>query len=82
MDKINPDHYKTGGVQVIDIIESADLNFNRGNVVKYTCRAGKKSEEGYDALAKELEDMRKALWYASREVTRLENKMEQLNESK
>lgn len=42
------------------------LNFCRGNVVKYVCRAGKKD------AARELEDLRKAAWYLEREIARLE----------
>lgn len=31
-------HYKQGKVEVIDTIESYNLNFNLGNAVKYICR--------------------------------------------
>jgi hypothetical protein len=60
---INPDHYRFAGVEVIQLTEQ--LNFCRGNAVKYLCRAGRKAPE------KELEDLRKALWYVEREITRL-----------
>jgi hypothetical protein len=73
-DKINPDHYKgDGGVSTIDFIESAKLNFSRGNAVKYISRAGKKSEIGYDALTKEIEDLTKAEWYIQREIKRIKD---------
>ena len=66
-DSVNhPAHYAEGwsnGAEVIDITEN--LNFNRGNAVKYIARAGKKA---YD---KELEDLQKARWYIDREITRL-----------
>jgi hypothetical protein len=72
-DKINPNHYKgNGGIMTIDLIESAELNFSRGNAVKYISRAGKKEESGYDALTKELEDLTKAKWYVQREIERIE----------
>ena len=61
----HPNHYAEGwsnGAEVIDITEN--LNFNRGNAVKYIARAGKKDS------AKELEDLRKAEWYLSREIER------------
>lgn len=55
-DNINhPSHYADGwsnGAEVIDIVEN--LNFCRGNAVKYLARAGKKDPN------KELEDLRKA----------------------
>lgn len=65
-DNVNhPSHYTRGfgGHEVIDITEW--LDFNRGNAVKYLCRAGRKS--GSD----ELEDLRKARWYLDREIQRV-----------
>ena len=65
-DAINPAHYQgfSNGAQVVDITEH--LNFNRGNAVKYLARAGAKDP------AKEIEDVKKAIWYAQRELVRLE----------
>lgn len=67
-DAVNhPSHYAEGwsnGAELIDITEN--LNFNRGNVVKYTARAGKKDP------AKELEDLQKAQFYLNREIERVE----------
>ena len=65
-DAINPPHYQgfSNGAQVVDITEH--LNFNRGNAVKYLARAGAKDP------AKEIEDIKKAIWYAQRELVRLE----------
>jgi hypothetical protein len=59
-DPINPEHYKGGGLQAIDVIETFGLGFNLGNVVKYTLRAGKKGEK--------TEDLKKAIWYLKREM--------------
>jgi len=72
-DNINPDHYKShaGGYQVIDIIEFFQLNFSRGNAVKYLLRAGRKAEEGYRGSEKEIEDLNKAKWYIEREIERI-----------
>ena len=50
-------------VEVIDITEQ--LNFNRGNAVKYISRAGFKSEDT------EIQDLQKAKWYVEREISRL-----------
>lgn len=38
MSEINHSHYKQGGIQPIDYIESNDLNFNEGSIVKYVTR--------------------------------------------
>lgn len=51
---------------VIDFCKDYNLSFNRGNIVKYVVRAGKKDDE--------LQDMRKALDYLLREITYLEKK--------
>lgn len=64
----HPAHYAEGwsnGAEVIDITEN--LNFNRGNAVKYIARAGRKDS------SKELEDLRKAEFYLKREIVRVEN---------
>tara|TARA_R110000823_G_scaffold315605_1_gene448605 strand:- start:2684 stop:3745 length:1062 start_codon:yes stop_codon:yes gene_type:complete len=74
-DKINPVHYRAAdSIQVIDVIEHWDLDFKRGNVVKYVLRAGQKAEEGYKDIAKEIEDLTKAKWYLERTINNL-NKM-------
>lgn len=72
----NPDHYRaaSNSLQVIDIIEMFDLNFHRGNAVKYVLRAGKKEEVGYETYLKEIEDLKKAIWYLNREIGRTEAK--------
>jgi hypothetical protein len=76
-DKVNePTHYKGKGYEVIDIIEFFDLNFHRGNILKYVLRAGKKQEAGYDDLEKEMEDLQKAAWYLAREMKRIAKTME------
>lgn len=66
-DNVNhPAHYTDGKIEVIDFIEDKNLNYHRGNAVKYIARAGKKDP------AKEIEDLRKASWYINREIDRLE----------
>ena len=65
-DRVNhPSHYTgfSNGAEVIDITEN--LNFNRGNAIKYLARAGRKDP------ATELEDLMKAEWYVKREIIRL-----------
>lgn len=65
-DPINPSHYRAyKGVEVIQLTEQ--MNFNRGNAVKYTCRAGLKDPD------KEIEDLEKAVWYLNREIERMKD---------
>lgn len=68
-DAINhPAYYTDGKIEVSDFIADKNINFFRGNVVKYTCRAGKKNAET------EVEDLQKARWYIDREIERLGGK--------
>ena len=62
----HPAHYTDGKIEVIDFIEDKNLNYHRGNAVKYIARAGKKDP------AKEIEDLQKASWYINREIDRLQ----------
>ena len=65
VDNVNhPAHYKTGGIETIDFIEAKQLNYNLGNAVKYISRAGHKG-----CL---VEDLKKAAWYLTREINKLE----------
>lgn len=58
-DKINPSHYKGKTIQPIDLIDSMDLDFYQGNIIKYVSRY--KNKNG-------LEDLKKAKWYLDRLV--------------
>lgn len=58
-------HYKQGKVEVIDTIESYNLNFNLGNAVKYICRCNYKGAK--------VNDLKKAIWYIKRELLNSEN---------
>lgn len=64
-DPVNhPSHYLAyKGLEVIQLTEQ--MNFNRGNAVKYICRAGLKNKDT------EIEDLQKARWYITREIDRL-----------
>lgn len=64
----HPEHY--GGsenvYEAIKVIDDWGLGFSLGNTVKYISRAGKKGKD------KELEDLRKALWYLQHHIETLE----------
>ena len=62
---MKPKHYETNSVDVIDICKLYNLNFNKGNILKYICRSGKKESE--------LDDLKKALDYINREIEYLNN---------
>lgn len=65
-DHINhPPHYAEGRkYEPIVVIEAWGLGFNLGNALKYISRAGRKDP------AKVEEDLRKAIWYIDRELSR------------
>jgi len=62
----HPAHYHADTIEAIEVIEAWSLNFNRGNCVKYLSRAGLKDP------TREIEDLKKALWYLKREIERLD----------
>ena len=68
VDMINhPSHYTQYlGLEVIDLTEQ--MNFNKGNAVKYITRSGFKSNE--------IEDLEKAAWYIAREISRVKKLQE------
>lgn len=70
----HPSHYTDGNIEVMDFIEDKQLNFARGNVIKYVSRAGKKDPN------KELEDLQKGFWYLNREIERLKKLQDKNNE--
>jgi hypothetical protein len=61
-DPINPDHYKQGDIEAIDVIEAYQLNYHLGNVLKYVLRHSQKGNA--------LEDLKKARWYLDREISK------------
>lgn len=69
----NPPHYTVGGIETIDYIKAKltpeeFIGYLKGNVIKYTSRAGKKDDV--------IQDLEKAQWYMNRQIKELkgENK--------
>jgi len=64
VDMVNqPPHYKVGGIEVIDFIKAKLTpeefrGYLKGNVLKYTSRAGHKDDAG--------QDIGKLVWYATK----------------
>ena len=74
----HPSHYtwlkELCGIEVIDI--ARHLDFDMGNALKYLLRAGKKSEEGYTDKEKEIQDLKKAVFYIQDKIKMLEEEDE------
>lgn len=64
----HPGHYNQGKIECIDYILDKEMNFCRGNAVKYITRAGLKDSD------KEIEDLEKAIFYLNQEIERLKDK--------
>lgn len=67
-DMVNhPKHYTSdpSGVECIEIVRHR--NYNIGNAIKYLWRAGLKNED------KHIEDLKKAVFYITDEIRRLES---------
>jgi len=65
----HPQHYggENNPYEVIKVIDAWGLGFCLGNTVKYISRAGKKDTK------KELEDLKKALWYLQHHINKISN---------
>jgi len=64
-DKVNPPHYKVGGIEVIDYIKAKLTpeefrGYLKGNVLKYVSREGHKNGD--------TKDLEKANWYIGRYI--------------
>lgn len=71
-DMVNhPSHYTFGKYEVLDVIEDWDLDYHRGNAVKYIARAGHKNPET------EIEDLEKAVCYLNRKIKKLKEKKDE-----
>ena len=62
-DKINPSYYKKG-IETTDYIQSHELGFLEGNIIKYVTR---------HKLKNGLEDLLKAEWYLNRLIKEKRN---------
>lgn len=73
-DNVNhPSHYTwlkdKCGIEVIDITRHMD--FCLGNSIKYILRAGHKQEVSMSNKEKEIEDLKKAIWYINDRIKQL-----------
>jgi len=69
----HPLHYggEDNPYEAIKVIDAWGLGFCLGNTVKYISRAGKKGTD------KELQDLKKALWYLERKIEKISEKQKE-----
>lgn len=77
IDNVNhPPHYTwlkdKCGIEVIDITRHMD--FCLGNAIKYILRAGHKQDASLSDNQKEVEDLRKAIFYINDRIAQIEGK--------
>lgn len=73
-DNVNhPKHYTEhpSGIECIDI--TRHYCFAIGNAIKYLWRAGLKKDASLSDKEKEIEDLKKAVWYINDRIKQLEN---------
>lgn len=73
-DNVNhPKHYTShpSGVECIQI--ARHYCFSIGNAIKYLWRAGLKQDTSLTDKEKEIEDLKKAIWYINDRISQLEN---------
>jgi len=63
-ENINPDHYKSGGIETIEFIKAKMTKeefygYMKGNALKYISREGLKS----DKITDKIDDIDKAIWF-------------------
>lgn len=71
-DNVNHPEWYTKHPSGIECIEIArHYCFSIGNAIKYLWRAGLKKEMGLEDKEKEVEDLRKAIWYINDRIKQL-----------
>lgn len=65
-----PNYYNRGRIPVWDFIRDQELDFHKGNAIKYICRAGYKGSA--------IEDIEKAIHYLENELQHLTDTSERV----
>ena len=66
---LSPPYYNKENMSVSDIVDEYELNFNKGNIIKYVLRSGKKQADT------EIQDLQKAMRYCQMEIERLNKRL-------
>ena len=71
----HPQHYggEENPYEVIKVIEAPEMDFHLGNAYTYIARAGKKETD------KEIQDLKKAIWYIERKIQLIKNGLRKSN---
>ena len=72
----NPGHYTRWKIEPVTYVMRNDMEFWRGNIIKYVSRAGYKPQPGKTAVEAEITDLQKAIRYAEMRINQLNGKVE------
>ena len=75
-DAVNPHHYKRYKLEPIQFIYRNNLEYWRGNIVKYAMRAGHKYVPGLTPQEAEILDLQKAQRYIEMRINQLRGETE------
>ena len=71
---VKPEHYTRWSVEPIVFIMQNDIEFWRGNIIKYAMRAGFKRYNNQDQISSEITDLRKVIRYSEMRINQLEGR--------
>ena len=69
-----PPYYSRYTIEPITFIMQNDLPFHVGNIIKYSCRAGYKDQQGLSDIESEILDLQKVMRYAQMRINQLQKK--------
>ena len=66
-----PSHYSRYAIEPVTFVMENDMEFWRGNIIKYAARAGFKEYDGMDEKQSEITDLEKVRRYAEMRINQL-----------
>ncbi len=71
---VKPSHYERWNIEPVTFIMINDMEFWRGNIIKYVARAGFKQYGELSSADSEMIDLQKVIRYAEMRINQLEGK--------
>ena len=78
----SPKHYTQFNIETIEFLMKNQLEYWRGAIIKYACRAGSKFQEGKSMEQSEIDDLKKIIEYSLFRIRQLNGENIVLGESK
>lgn len=71
---VKPGHYERWNIEPVTFIMLNDMEFWRGNIIKYASRAGFKQYGDLSSAHSEIIDLQKVIRYAEMRINQLQQK--------